>query len=145
MQALNHTVFGSLVAVTINEPALAIPIALASHFVLDTIPHYGNDPKIPNGSKAYKLRVVADFVASLLILLLFISLHPPNTALLLVCAFAAVAPDALWPLALKIKHTGPLWAFFRFHKGIQTESRSGIFVEIGWFLITTSIVLYKIR
>jgi hypothetical protein len=102
MQAINHTVFGSLIATTISEPAIALPLALASHFLMDAIPHYGEDPKAPRGSKAYYIRIAAE-------------------------------------------QKGPLWAFFRFHKRIQTESRAGIFVEIGWFAITTSLVVYRLH
>jgi hypothetical protein len=145
MQALNHTVFGSLIAVTVTEPALAVPLALASHFVLDSIPHYGNDPNAPAYSRPFFYRVAADFIASTLMILFFLSLHPPNPTLLVVCAIVAISPDFLWPVALKIKQKGPLWDFFKFHKNIQTESRSGIFVEIVWFILTASLVVYKIR
>jgi len=144
MQALNHTVFGSLIAVTIKEPALAIPLALVSHFVMDAIPHYGDDPKAPRGSKRYIMRIFIDAIASILIGLFFLSLNPPNPGLLIICALVAVLPDFLWPLAIFIKHKGPLWSFFKFHKKIQTESRMGIYVEIVWFFITTSLVLVKI-
>jgi hypothetical protein len=145
MQALNHAVFGSLIAVTINEPALAIPLALGSHFVMDSIPHYGEDPKMPRGSKSYYVRILADLSVSALMVLFFLSLHPVNPALLILCALAAVMPDFLWPLALVIKQKGPLWAFFVFHKRIQTESRSGIFIEAGWFVVTSALVIIKIR
>ena len=145
MQALNHVVFGSLIAVTINQPILAIPLAFGSHFIMDTIPHYGSDPKAPRGSNLYYARIVGDALASILIILFFLSLRPPNPMLLIVCSIAAVMPDFLWPLALYIKQKGPLWAFFKFHKLIQRESRMGIFVEIAWFTITSLLVIYKFQ
>ena len=145
MQAINHVVFGSLVAVIIREPALAVPISLGSHFVMDAIPHYGDDPKAPRGSKQYNLRIVADAIACILVLLLFVSLHPPNTMLLITCAVVAASPDFIWPLALYIKQKGPLWAFFKFHKNIQRESRTGIYLEIVWLALTSTLVIYKIR
>jgi hypothetical protein len=145
MQAINHTVFGSLIATTISEPAIALPLALASHFLMDAIPHYGEDPKAPRGSKAYYIRIAADLLASVIVLLFFLSLHPAHAWLLGACVVVAVMPDFLWPFALFVKQKGPLWAFFRFHKRIQTESRAGIFVEIGWFAITTSLVVYRLH
>lgn len=145
MQALNHTVFGSLVAVTIKEPTLAIPIALCSHFVLDSIPHYGEDPKFAMGTRNFIYRIFADGLASIGIVLLFLSLHPPNPALLVICSFFAILPDFFWPLALHIKHKGPIWAFLKFHKAIQRESRSGIYLEAVWFVITTSLVVIIIH
>lgn len=145
MQAVNHVVFGSLIAVTINQPLIAIPAALASHFIMDALPHYGEDPRAPRGSKYYLIRILADATASTLVVLYFISLHPPNVGLLITCAIVAVLPDFLWPLALFIKRSGPLWAFFKFHKLIQRESPNGIFLELGWFVATTSLVLYKLK
>ncbi len=145
MQALNHVVFGSLIAVAVNQPVLAVPLALGSHFVMDAIPHYGSDPKAPRGSALYHARIVVDAVASTLIVCFFLSLHPSNPMLLIACSIAAVMPDFLWPLALVIKRKGPLWAFFKFHKLIQRESRSGIFVELGWFTITTLLVVFIIQ
>jgi hypothetical protein len=145
VQALNHTVFGTLVAVTVKVPEIAIPVALASHFIMDAIPHYGNDPKAPRGSRSYNIRIVVDALASILILLFFLGLHPVNKGLVIVCSLVAVMPDFLWPLALYIKQKGPLWGFFKFHKLIQKESRSGIFIELGWFITTTMLVIYKIR
>lgn len=145
MQAINHAVFGALIAVTVHEPVVAIPLSLGSHFVMDAIPHYGNDPKAPRGSRLYYLRIIIDTMASFSILLLFLSFHPPHMKLIIVCASVAILPDLLWPLALHVKRSGPLWAFFKFHKLIQRESRSGILVEKGWLIITTLLVLYKIH
>jgi hypothetical protein len=141
MQALNHVVFGSLIAVITPEPALALPLSFGSHFVLDAIPHYGSDPQAPRGSRAYNLRILVDAVLSTLVILLFLSLNPPRRGLLLACVFFAILPDLIWPVALFIKHRGPLWAFFKFHKTIQRESRKGIILELIWFLVSTLVVV----
>jgi hypothetical protein len=84
-------------------------------------------------------------LASIVALLFFLSLHPAHAGLLLGCVVLAVLPDFLWPLALVVRQKGPLWAFFKFHKGIQTESRAGIFVEIVWFALTTTLVVYRLH
>ena len=141
MKALNHAIFGSLIAVTVSEPLIAIPLSLVSHFLMDIIPHYGEDPKAPRGSRPYYISIAADATLTILVLLLFLSFHPVHAQLLIVCAFVAISPDLLWPLALFIKKRGPIWETFKFHKNIQNESRSGIYVEIGWFIITTAIVI----
>ncbi len=145
VQGLNHVVFGSLIAVTIKEPTLAVPLALVSHFALDTIPHYGEHGPTARGTKGYHIRIMIDLVACLAFVFFALALGPPNPALLAVCAFLAVAPDFLWPLAVNAKHDGLLWAFFKFHKRIQTESKNGIWVEIPWFLVTTALVIIAIR
>ena len=144
MQALNHMVFGSLVAVTVNEPVIAVPVALASHFLLDAIPHYGNNPRAALGSRAFNIRLLLDILACILVMSIFLSLNPINPTLILICAFFAVLPDIFWPFALVVKHKGPIWEFFKFHKNIQHESPSGIYVEIAWFILTTALVVNKI-
>lgn len=135
MQALNHVAFGSLIAVTIKQPSLAAPMALASHFVLDTFPHYGEDPRARQGSLAYNIRIVLDASLSLVLLIGLAWQFPQHTSLILLCGFLAILPDFFWPLALYIKQRGPIWAFLKFHKSIQKfESPRGIWFEVIWLL-----------
>ena len=142
MQGLNHVVFGSLIGLTIKQPALAVPLALASHFALDVMPHYGNDPKLIWRSRRYHQRILLDGLACTAYIAWLISLHPPNTGLVVLCAFLALLPDLLWPITLYIKDHGLFYAFFKFHKSIQNESRQGIYVEIIWFLVTAGMVYF---
>ena len=41
MTATNHALTGTAVALTISNPFIALPVALASHFICDAIPHFG--------------------------------------------------------------------------------------------------------
>src|SRR5450759_3362614 len=40
MTATGHAIIGTVIAAKIGNPALAIPIALGSHFVADAFPHW---------------------------------------------------------------------------------------------------------
>jgi hypothetical protein len=140
MQALNHVAFGTLVALVVKEPLLAVPLALGSHFVMDALPHYGEDHKAPRFSRRYYGKILVDAQISILFGAWVLAAHPPHAWLVAVCGLVAVSPDFLWPIALYIKHQGPLWEFFEFHKRIQHESRAGIFVEIAWFAATGAAV-----
>ncbi len=40
MTATGHAIIGTVIAAKIGNPLLAIPIALASHFVADALPHW---------------------------------------------------------------------------------------------------------
>jgi len=142
MQALNHVAFGTLIAITIKEPALVVPLALASHFALDMLPHYGEDPRLPQGSPAYHYRILADALASLLFVAAVCS-HIPNLAGVIgVGAFFALLPDFFWPAALYAKQNNPIWKFLRFHKRIQKfESPRGIYVEVVWFAGVVSLIV----
>ena len=41
MTASNHAATGALVAVAVSQPYIAVPLALAAHFAMDGIPHFG--------------------------------------------------------------------------------------------------------
>ena len=40
MTATGHALIGTVIAAKIGNPALAVPIALASHFAADALPHW---------------------------------------------------------------------------------------------------------
>lgn len=40
MTATSHALIGTVIAAKISNPALAIPLAFASHFIADMIPHW---------------------------------------------------------------------------------------------------------
>lgn len=42
MRAINHTITGATIGALIQNPVIALPIALISHLVLDIIPHSGD-------------------------------------------------------------------------------------------------------
>lgn len=136
MQAINHTLTGGIIAITVKQPALIAPLALASHFVLDVIPHYGSYPRFGRGTRAYYRIITLDGILTILAYLSLISLWPQYLLAISVGVFFAILPDLFWPLALHVKQRGPLWAFFRFHKNIQHESGSGVVLEGVWVAAT---------
>ena len=40
MTATGHAIIGTVIAAKVADPGLAIPLAIASHFVADAIPHW---------------------------------------------------------------------------------------------------------
>lgn len=142
MQGVNHVTFGTLIAVTVKEPTLVAPLALASHFALDILPHHGNDPYFKRGSRAYTLRVVVDGLASLTLTVVLARAFPALSGVIYLGAFFSLLPDFFWPLATRPLKNELLIKFLRFHKAIQTrESRNGIYFEVVWFML----VLYLIN
>ncbi len=133
MQALNHVAFGTLIAVTVKQPLLVAPLALASHFALDILPHYGEDPRAPRGSTWYHFRILVDILASLLFVGYASSQFNDYSGVVMLGSVLAILPDFFWPLALYMKPSNPFWNFLRFHKNIQKfESRGGIYLEVVW-------------
>ncbi len=146
MQALNHVAIGTLIAVTVKEPALVVPISLASHFGLDMLPHYGEDRRAPRGSGFYHARIVVDAIISLAFIAAACLYFPSLSGVILLGAFFAFLPDLFWPVALYIKKSNPFYKFFTFHKGIQKfESPKGAYVEVVWFtaVVTILVVLHS--
>lgn len=76
MTATGHAIIGTVIAAKVGNPAMAVPIALASHVVADLIPHWDegvNEKKTKNTIAAQAvIDVIAGFVISyLLIVFLF--------------------------------------------------------------------------
>jgi len=76
MTATSHALIGTIIAAKIGNPALAIPIAIASHIAADIIPHW--DTGTSRRKKTYKkmftdsfLDVVVGFILSYLLIILF--------------------------------------------------------------------------
>lgn len=103
MTELPHTVVGAAIAVKVGNPALAIPLALLSHFALEFVPHwnphlYRETKKYGKVTKQSTWFVAADVGASLLAGFLIASTVLPDVAhfwTVIFAAFAAVLPDVI--------------------------------------------------
>lgn len=98
-----HVALGAAIAIKVGNPYLAIPLALASHFLLEKVPHW--NPHLNTEMKKYghltnKTRLIIALDTTLALGLgIFIAFKAlPNSSLsLLVIAssFAAIIPDLL--------------------------------------------------
>ncbi|HUD81821.1 MAG TPA: hypothetical protein VMR08_04350 [Patescibacteria group bacterium] len=139
MTAANHVLAGSAIALAIHQPALALPLAFASHFVLDALPHFGYAPR----GFAYALRQrrfmvmeVLDLVG-LIILVFTINFTVWTT---FAAAVLAVSPDFEWlSRYFYFWHKGKPYVssfFGKFHAKIQWCERPwGIYAEITFFIV----------
>jgi hypothetical protein len=64
MTATGHALIGTVIAAKIGNPALAIPIALGSHFLADALPHWDTGT---NREKKSKTRFVVESTIDLLL------------------------------------------------------------------------------
>ena len=96
-----HVVVGAAIAYHVPNPLIAIPLAFASHFVLEKVPHW--NPHLNTELKKYgkvtsqstKI-VIADVTLSLIAGFYIASLVLPNyahAATILLACFASVLPD----------------------------------------------------
>lgn len=142
MTATNHALTGAVIALSVKQPALAIPLAFLSHFVLDALPHYG----VANGdvferNKKLLTKIVFStdavlFVVTLVWLGFFFHAEVSNT-LLFWSAAAAYLPDLPWIYRfvreIRTRKWEPGGRYTRIHEKIQWGERPwGIIVEILW-------------
>lgn len=143
MTATNHALTGALIGLVTGNAWIAVPAALASHFVCDAIPHFdvpGATREKRIGSKLF-LRVQIIFGAVMCGLLVgtLASFHPGHWLLASVCAFVATSPDLLSiPRFVSVRRgdKDPVhrWWLWQFHHRIQWFERPiGAVVEIAWF------------
>src|SRR5665811_640253 len=88
-----HAAAGIAIGAMIGNPILVIPVAIASHFVLDSIPHWQETlaPYTPN-KKTY-VRVPLDIAFALGITVLATHWQPQLTAAIWTGAVSANVPD----------------------------------------------------
>jgi hypothetical protein len=138
MTASNHVLAGTAIALAVHQPILALPLAFGSHFVLDSLPHFG----LPGISFSKALRQkrwlgveTLDMVGLIVLVLTF-----NYTAwVTLAAAILAISPDFEW---LFRELVNAVWGkqfrstiFNRFHKKIQWCERPwGFYVELVFFV-----------
>jgi hypothetical protein len=147
--ASNHVVTGALIATAVAQPAAAIPLALASHFVLDALPHYGDVNKSSWLNRNFKYILGIDLLLANLFLLAIIIMQPASWFLLAVCGVVAVSPDLLWlPYFLAdLKHEQKEHSkLAKLLKWIQWGERPwGIYLEVIVFAVLLTVFLRTIR
>lgn len=138
MTATNHGLMGSIIAIGLQRyPAVALTLSPLSHFVLDAIPHFGDDNVSLHSKKFFKILSVDMTLA--VVSTLAVAFYWREIALLVVvCAFLAASPDLMWLYLEYIKPTPdkhrPRLA--RFHSWIQwSQTPHGFITEIVWFMV----------
>ena len=147
MTATNHVVTGALIATYLHNPWLVIPIAFASHFALDAIPH-ASFPATDNKEHLRFLMILAvDMAVAASILMSLLVLQPPNFVLLIACGVAAASPDLMWLYYIIIKKSREKekWpAIAKFHARIQKESPRFIVIEVVWFIVAGGLLVTRL-
>jgi hypothetical protein len=132
-----HVALGLAIAVAIPNPLISIPLAFASHFALDMVPHW--NPHINTEMKKFgkltnpTLFIIAVDLALALILTIFIGKTNPYIYL---ASFMSILPDiAEGPYFLFGWRNKYLDIILRFQRSIQASA------NIFWGLLTQIIIL----
>lgn len=138
MRAINHALTGAIIGLTVSEPLVAVPAALASHYILDVIPHYdmglGGNEWLK--TKSFNYLLYADALLCFALVVLLALSGPANWQLAVICAVVALAPDfASIPRYITV-NKGREWqakGYIKFANGIQWFQRPiGAAVEVVW-------------
>lgn len=147
MTATNHALTGAIIGLVVGQPLVAVPAAVASHFVCDAIPHFGTNlpDKILLKMRDFRNYLVADAAVCGLLVAILAYFHPEHWLLAAVCAFVAAAPDMLKINQYLKLRRGRHWqpgTFARFATKIQWFERPiGATVEVAWFAAAVLILL----
>jgi len=125
-----HVVVGAAIATHVVNPALAIPLAFASHFILEKVPHWNphlnsETEKYGRPSQQSTYIVIADVAASLALGSYVASRALPDwgqTVTILAACFAAVLPDVLeGPYFFLNMRSEIIKKWIKFQKSIQVD------------------------
>ena len=126
-----HVVVGAAIATKVVNPALALPLALASHFILEKVPHW--NPHLNTETEKYGqptsqstkiviLDVTASFISGGFIA--YRALPNTNLALTILAAcFFAVLPDLLeGPYFFLKMRNETIKRWIKFQKSLQVDT-----------------------
>lgn len=144
MLAVNHFVTGVAIGTAISNPLIAVPVAFASHFLLDVLPHYGEPYMKRASGPIFKAITVID---AIVLAVCFIWLVQVASLWAVVAGFAAMSPDLVWIYRFIVQEKwgklqpGPANTLNRFHAGIQWGERPwGWIFELAFFAIIVYVV-----
>jgi hypothetical protein len=148
MTVTNHAVTGALVAVAIHNPWIGLPAALASHFVIDVIPHWNY---FEENLLYRRIALMADITFSLMMLIILALTVDASRRLVIAGGFLGVLPDLMFAPhhitgePTKLHKKTPLHLSRRLHLWIQIkEFSAGIYIEAAWFILML-VLIYQIH
>lgn len=132
MTLTNHALAGAAIGLLIPNPWVAIPLAVASHAVLDALPHFGGPDWYNHFSRRAAALAATDTLGSAVVVSACLVQYP-GRPWVAAAAVAATVPDWLWlwHYATASRH----W-YFRIHTAIQRFERPwGAAIEAAFALM----------
>jgi hypothetical protein len=119
MLVTNHVLSGALIGAVVRRPVPAFLIGVASHFVLDATPHWGQW----RDRDAFLRVAVPDGLTGLAVMAVFTAVAPPSRRAAVVAGMTGAAlPDIDKPSRLWFGRSPFPAAVNRFHTSIQDEA-----------------------
>jgi hypothetical protein len=151
VRAINHALTGTLIGLTIGEPAVAVSVAFISHYVCDVIPHYGSNLSKTEEirSQLFRRLLYADVILCVSLVVVLGVRQPVHWQLAIICAFLAASPDLASLNRYIQENAHKAWrrgAYVAFSEGIQWFERPiGAVTEVAWFIGAIILLLPLLR
>jgi hypothetical protein len=139
-----HVALGIALAVKSGNPWVAIPLSLASHFLLDRVPHwnphfYSETVKLGKPKRKSTYFAIADEIVAASLTLYFAYQFLPDyrqSILIMICSLMSVLPDQIkLPYFFMNQRQGILKKWVDFERGIQVE------IKPFWGTVTQLVVI----
>lgn len=148
MTGTNHALTGANIAL-ITGQWWAVPLSFISHFMLDVLPHYGEDAE---RGRRFKIVLGIDVLVASILALAMAGAGVLSWFVFL-CMIVAWSPDVVhfwreWHFATgrATPETMPQNWLTSFHKKLQWGERTwGWVLEISWFIAMISVMALTIR
>ena len=141
-----HVAVGIALASKFPNPWIAVPLSLASHFVLDKIPHwnphlYTETQKLGRPSKASTTFALVDILAAFTLGSAFAYNSLPNSqmaVLILACSLSSVLSDVIKYPYYYFKAFRPKWLVWwvNTERSMQVDTKSPF-----WGIVTQALVI----
>jgi hypothetical protein len=130
----NHVLSGALIGrATERKPLTAFVVGVASHLVLDAVPHWGCDVRRPDGREQFLAAARRDGLLGLAAMTaVALTVEPPARSATLAAMAGAVLLDLDKPLVHFFGRDPFPLVVSRFHQRIQNESPNGLRNEFGF-------------
>ena len=130
---------GTVIAAKIGNPALAVPIALGSHFLADALPHWDTGTNRDKKSATrFFVETLADLTIGFILSWLLIVLFFPSTSLLYAFIIIIVAQSPDW---LTAPYLFLNWNFPPFSTIYNCQKKFDKELDIPWGFINQVVVL----
>ena len=144
MLLTNHVLSGALIGAAVRRPLPAFLLGVASHFVLDAVPHWGDW----RDSRQFIQVATADGLTGLAAMAVLAAASPPSRRAAVAAGMTGAAlPDLDKPTLHWFGFSPWPAAVGRFHSGIQDEAfdRYGREVVCGALFAASALLLLRSR
>ena len=144
---------GAVLAISIKNPVIAVPVSFISHYLQDLVPHWNYGVSREASKKGsfftarFNLSLLTDFSLSLVLMVVLALLFPAHKWLIWACMVAAAVPDLVWAYYRlyreHIKKQKPFYdPFTNLHAKMQwSHTTAGALVEVAWFVAMGALIL----